>query len=98
MKTPSELHYKSEKKFIQNLEDLNYPIADEVGKVNLSGDLYHKNKRIYISRSLAGYNLGITEQDEGIYSVHFMDYQLGFFDFETRKVLSVENPFILPKV
>jgi len=98
MKTPAEVHTPSRRKYQGLQDDLVYSLADTIEQVNLSGEVLFKKKRIYISRSFAGYNIGITEQEEDIYLVHFMDYELGFFDLETRKVLSVQNPFVLPKV
>ena len=98
MQTPAEVHTFSPRKYLPYQEDLDYPEADKVAYVSLAGETLFQRKRIYISRSFAGYNVGITEQEEDIYRVNFMDYQLGFFDLETRKVLSVENPFVLPKV
>ena len=41
----------------------------------------------------AGQNVGIKEIGEKIWLVSFMQYDLGFFDHETGRVTSVENPF-----
>lgn len=98
MKTPSEVHTFSQRRFDPNPDELTYPNADQVEMVSICGEIPFRRKRIYVSRSFAGYNVGITEQEEDIFSVHFMDYELGYFDFENRKVLSVQNPFILPKL
>jgi putative transposase len=98
MKTPNEVYCSSQKEFEPNPEELSYPQADEVERVSLCGEIAFNGRRVYVSRSFAGYNVGITRQDEDIYLVKFMDYELGYFDLENRKVLSVVNPFLLPKV
>lgn len=98
MKTPAEVHTRSPRIYTPQYEDLEYPNADVTQQVTLCGEISFKRKRIYISRALGGYNIGITRQDEDIYLVKFMDYQLGFFDLENRKVLSIENPFAITKV
>ncbi len=98
MKTPAEVHVRSTREYNRKQEDLDYPGAKFVKAVNLSGDILLNRERVYVGRAFAGYNIGVTEEEEGMYLAKFMDYELGFFDFETRKVLSVENPFVLPKV
>ena len=45
------------------------------------------------STSLAGQAVGIKEVDDGIWLVSFMDYDLGYFDLETRVLEPLENPF-----
>ena len=40
-----------------------------------------------------GRNVGIREVAENIWLVSFMRYDLGFFDHETCRIESAENPF-----
>jgi len=51
------------------------------------------NARINVSTVLAGQRVGIKALDEGIWIVSFMQYDLGFFDHETARLESAENPF-----
>ena len=53
------------------------------------GDRVREN----LSTSLAGQAVGIKEVDDGIWLVSFMDYDLGYFDLETRVLEPLENPF-----
>jgi putative transposase len=41
----------------------------------------------------AGQNVGIKEVSDKIWLVSFMDYDLGCFDREIRRLGSAENPF-----
>ena len=41
----------------------------------------------------AGQNVGVKEVSDRIWLVSFMDYDLGFFDHETGRLGSAENPF-----
>ena len=41
----------------------------------------------------AGQAVGINEVQDGIWLVSFMDYDLGYFDLETRVLEPLENPF-----
>jgi len=93
MKTPSERYKNSERVYPVKLEELEYPNALKTQMVNTGGDIRFKDLRIYVGRALAGYNLGITQADDDIYLVNFMDYELGYFDLEKRKVINEDNPF-----
>jgi len=37
--------------------------------------------------------VGIKEMHDDIWLVSFMDYDLGYFDLETRVLEPIENPF-----
>lgn len=98
MKTPKEVHIKSTREYKNTAEPVEYPNCETTLRVTASGDMYLNRKRIYVSRAFEGQILGVTRVDDDIFQVHFMDYELGFFDTKSRKVLSVENPFNLEKV
>ena len=54
-------------------------------------------KKINFSQVFAGQAIGIKEVHDDIWLVSFMDYDLGYFDLETRVLEQLENPF-RPKV
>jgi hypothetical protein len=41
----------------------------------------------------AGQALGIKEVQDDIWLVSFMDYDLGYFDLDTRVLKPLDNPF-----
>jgi putative transposase len=51
-------------------------------------------QKIKLSQALAGQKVGIKEVSEKIWPVSFMQYDLGFFDDETCRIESAENPFV----
>ena len=57
------------------------------------GRVCFQRKKIHLSTALAGQNVGIKQVDERIWLVSFMQYDLGFFDDETCRLGSAENPF-----
>ena len=57
------------------------------------GRLCLYRKKINLSKSLAGQAVGVKEVDHGIWLVSFMDYDLGFFDHETGRLGTADNPF-----
>jgi putative transposase len=54
-------------------------------------------RKINLSQSFAGQNVGIKEVNDRIWLVTFMHYDLGFFDHETGRLESIDNSFE-PKV
>jgi putative transposase len=45
------------------------------------------------SQVFAGQAVGIKEVQDDIWLVSFMDYDLGYFDLETRVLEPLKNPF-----
>ena len=48
--------------------------------------------KINFSQVFAGQAVGIKEVHDDIWLVSFMDYDLGYFDLETRVLEALENP------
>jgi transposase InsO family protein len=75
-----------------------YPYHDRTILVTHCGRICIGKRKISLSRVFAGQYVGITEVDNDIWLVSFMDYDLGFFDKDVNRVEPVgENPFA-PKV
>ena len=50
-------------------------------------------RKINLSLALADQNVGVKQVADRIWLVSFMQYDLGFFDHETCRIESAENPF-----
>jgi putative transposase len=50
-------------------------------------------KKSNLSSVFAGQAVGIKEVHDEIWLVSFMDYDLGYFDLDTRVLESLENQF-----
>lgn len=94
MKYPSEVYKKSERIYT-GLPEVDYPMHDMVIRVTQCGRICYKNLKINLSRVFAGHDVGIKEVDEKMWLVSFMDYDIGYFDEETRRVEPIENPFLI---
>jgi hypothetical protein len=77
----------------QGLPDIDYPFHDKVIVVTRCGRICLGNKKINFSQVFAGQAVGIKEVHDDIWLVTFMDYDLGYFDLETRVLEPLENPF-----
>ena len=50
-------------------------------------------RKINLSKVFAGQNVGVKEISDKIWLVTFMQYDRGFFDHETCRLESADNPF-----
>jgi putative transposase len=70
-----------------------YPIHDNTVTVPTCGRICVRNKKIHFSTVFAHQAVGIKEVNDGIWLVSFMDYDLGYFDEESKRFEPLENPF-----
>lgn len=93
MKYPCEV-YKMSNRPYQGLLELNYPFHDKTVTVSYCGRICMGRKKVNLSRSFAGQNVGVKEVEDGIWLVSFMDYDLGYFDEDTKKLEPLGYPFV----
>ena len=77
----------------KGLSDLEYPFHDRTITVTHCGRICIGKRKINLSAVFAGQNVGIKQLTDKVWLVSFMQYDLGFFDHETDRVTSAENPF-----
>jgi putative transposase len=92
MKCPSDLYEKSPRPY-RGLPDLTYPSYDKTLLISNCGRVCLGRQKIHLSRAFANHSVGLNEVDESIWSVTFMDYELGYFDEESRKFAPKDDPF-----
>src|SRR6201993_3850996 len=92
MKCPAEVYQPSPRPYT-GLPDIDYPFHDKTIVVTRCGRICLGNKKINFSQVFAGQAVGIKEVHDDIWLVSFMDYDLGYFDLETRVLEPLENPF-----
>jgi putative transposase len=69
------------------MPDIDYPFHDQTIVLTRCGGICLGRKKI------TGQAVGIKEVHDHIWLVSFMDYDLGYFDLETRVLEPLENPF-----
>lgn len=85
MKTPSEIYKKSKRRSQSVLRPLEYPDAARVRKVTKCGAISFetvagKQKLLYLTRALAGESVGLSEVEEGLWHIRFMNHDLGILE------------------
>jgi putative transposase len=92
MKCPAEVYQPSTRAY-KGLPDIDYPFHDKVIVVTNGGRICLGHKKINFSTLFAGQAVGIKEVQDDIWLVSFMDYDLGYFDLDTRVLEPLDNPF-----
>ena len=92
MKYPCELYERSYKHY-HGLPNIEYPFHDHEITVTSCGRICIRNKKIHFSNVFAGQKVGIKEVADKIWLVSFMDYDLGYFDEESKRTEPLDNPF-----
>ena len=68
-------------------------MCEKEKRVNCRGDIVlSKSMRVFISIVFRGQVVGLTEVDDKIWKVRFMDYDIGLFDEESCQLTPLENP------
>ncbi len=93
MKCPGEI-YKASARVYKGLEDISYPFHDRTVTVTHCGRICIRGKKVNFSRAFCGQDVGVKEVEDGIWLVSFMNYDLGYFDEETKRLEPLNYPFI----
>ena len=83
MKTPDEVYVKSNRKYIGDYDEIEYPIGYETRKVFSSGEILVKSVRVTIGYSLRGMNVGLKPNQNNSYDVYLADFLLGNLDMDS---------------
>ena len=77
----------------RGFEDLAYRFHDQTLTVTRCGRLCFNGRKVNLSHVLAGQNVGVTQVDDRLWLVTFMQYDLGYFDDESGRLEPVGDPF-----
>jgi putative transposase len=92
MKVPADLYARSARVY-RGLGELTYPFHDQTIPVTGCGRIYFRGRTLNLSHVFAGQRVGVTQVAERTWLVTFMHYELGYFDNETCRLESIDNPF-----
>ena len=93
MQTPASRYRKSDQEYPKKLDDLEYPLHDYTCKVHSGGCVYLPGKKMfYLTAALIGERVGLREVDSKLWLVSFMQYDLGYYNENTRVFTEVDKP------
>ena len=94
MKTPSDFYKKSTKVFPEHLPEIEYPFHDRTQLVTNCGIVHLKNrKRFFLSSVFGGQPVGLSEVDDDLWLVSFMDFDLGYYDLKEKEFAVLDTAF-----
>ena len=96
MKFPSELYTPSPRPY-KGIQDVDYPFHDRTATVTHCGRICISKIKINLSQVFSGQDVGITEVQDGIWLVSFMEFDLGYFDVQSKRFEPLPYPFA-PKI
>jgi len=79
MRTPAEVYVRSTRSYL-GIRSPSYPPNHAVRRVSHRGCIRYQGKTIFISASLAGFDVAVRRRASRL-AVRFYDLSLGFFDF-----------------
>ena len=92
-KTPSSIHVLSQRPYPDRLPEPEYPLHDDVRRVDRCGKLPFGGRRsIFITSALAGQPVGLRELDDDRWLISFMNLDLGEVDMSRRRFEPFEAP------
>lgn len=95
MKCPNDVYQPSQRPYPKILEEYNYSKFDFTKRVSKCGAIkLQGGKKIFISEVFGGQDVGIREIEDGIWSVAFMDFELGYFSADSTLFNPGINPFL----
>lgn len=83
MKTPDEVFIPSERKYIGDYEEIEYPLGFLTRKVTAGGEIVLNSIRIAIGHSLRGLYIGLKPLENNSYEAYLADFILGTVDMNS---------------
>ena len=92
MKTPNEVHKKSEREYPRRVQDWVYPSVMKMKLVTVNGALrWNSDGLIMVSTALSGKFVGLEEVDNGVWIVYYRHVALGVLSEKTKRVYEMED-------
>ena len=82
MRVPSELYVPSPRRY-RGVRTPNYPRTHAVRRVTKHGCVRYLGRTVFVSESLAGYDIAVRRANGGRLAIRFYDLRLGFVDFSS---------------
>ena len=92
MKTPDEVYAVSERKYIGDYDEIDYPMGFQVRRVTRSGEIIVNSIRVTIGFALRGLQVGLKpSQENNNYEVFLADFLLGTLDMNSTCFIPLDN-------
>lgn len=92
MKTPDEIYTKSDRKYIGDFDEIEYPIGYQPRKITGSGEIIINSMRISVGYALRGLQVGLrASKEKNVFDVFLADFLLGTLDLNSTCFFPLED-------
>jgi transposase InsO family protein len=92
MKTPDEIYAKSDRKYIGDFDEIEYPIGYQPRRITGSGEIIINSMRISVGYALRGLQVGLrASKEKNIFDVFLADFLLGTLDLNSTCFFPLED-------
>lgn len=94
MRRPSDIYVPASRRFVEPEGPLAYPLHHHAVRVYTRGEIFlpiRGRPRVHVGEAFVDQELGLRHVGDGTWLISFLDFDLGYVDEETRKVLPPPN-------
>lgn len=88
-RTPASQYYLSPRPYPARLHSPEYASSMEVRRVRTNGEIWWRNRKIYLSEALVGEPVGLQQADDRFWTVHFGPLQIGMLDNHQQRIFRI---------
>lgn len=85
-RTPSSALKPCKRPYPERVPSVEYPLHYETRSVRSKGSIKWKGRDLFVSQSLIGERVGLTEIDDGVWSLYFSNIELGRWNERTKSI------------
>ena len=85
MRPPADVYRPSKRHCPDKVPAIEHKGVQRILRVGMDGKLYFKAGRFFLSETLAGDTVGITEVEDDVLTVTYGPLYLGFLNFRSKK-------------
>jgi hypothetical protein len=90
-KPPAHFYRPSAREYPERLPEVQYPCSWHKRRVSPGGQLKWRGHKLHLSQALIGQLVGLEPIDDGLWTIHFMNLELGQLDERKNHVLPKRN-------
>lgn len=95
--TPAQRYCSSSRTFPPRLPEVQYSLGTDVRRVSHGGGLHWRGHYVFLTKSLAGQNVGLTLEDGRHWLIRFGQMPLAYLDDETATLIELPRLDIAPR-
>jgi transposase InsO family protein len=86
LETPASVYEVAARTYPAEIPPPVYPAYYEVRRVNNGGRFYFRGQSLFLTEVLIDHQIGLTEVEDGIWSIYFYDHLMGRLNEETGQI------------